>query len=112
LHYAAFLGYHQVSSVLLDALPDIFQVDEWLDHDDHTPLHLAVMKGFDKIVDIFLRHPEWTKWDNTRSGKVFLIACSLGHTSIVKMLLEKKVDVSIVNEEGEVSVSPSRIRLI
>lgn len=101
LHYAAFWGFPNMTRVLLSVSSDSLNEDGWADHDGHTPLYLAVMKGFDKVVSELVAMPGWKKWDGFGSASALIMACSFGHVSIVKLLLDKGVDVTAVNEEGE-----------
>jgi hypothetical protein len=111
IHYAAVLGFDEVVKKLLDALPNAFDIPGWRDNDGHSPLDLAIMKGNENVARIILEYPKWVKWQEPQypnevkthdSGQLLLMACSLGRSVIVKILLNNDVDIFSVNDDGEV----------
>jgi ankyrin repeat protein len=111
MHYAAVLGYDEIVRILLDALPNAFDLPGWGDNDGHSPLDLAITKGNENVARIILEYPNWGNWQKAQypnemkphdSGYLLLVACALGRTVIVKILLENGVDIFSVNNDGEV----------
>lgn len=112
MHYAAVLGYEEIVRIILEALPNAFDLPGWEDNDGHSPLDLAIMKGNENVARVILGYPDWRKWQELQnhsndakvhdSGQLLLMACSLGRSVIVKILLNNDVDVFSVNDDGEV----------
>lgn len=111
LHYAAVLGFDEIVRIILNALPNAFDLPGWGDSDGHSPLDLAVMKGNENVAQIFLEYPNWKKWQELKhpneikshdSGQLLVMACALGRSTIVNTLLSNDVDIFSANDHGEV----------
>jgi hypothetical protein len=76
-----------------------FNVNEEVDGNGYTALHLACWKGYHEIVSMFLAHPDINVNQKNNSGNTpFLRGCAHGKVEAVKVLLkDSRVDINMAD---------------
>ncbi|CAM9813257.1 unnamed protein product [Ectocarpus sp. 8 AP-2014] len=102
---AAFGGHLPVAEALLAAGVDVDTIGA-----TGTALHIAVLEGFDGIVDALLKKGANTELRDDDNRTALMDAAQFGHLHIVKALLAAHADVSARDSDGDTALHISASR--
>ena len=99
LHYVARSGDVALTRKVLELGADVDSVSS--EGIEGTPLHYSLQNGASEIVSLLLDHDASTEARTKQGNTPFLLACSWGQPSCLRILLERGAQAGVQNESAE-----------
>ncbi|BFZ22874.1 hypothetical protein BsWGS_25913 [Bradybaena similaris] len=98
LHHAALKGNVFATEKILHRCPQIVDIKK---DDGFSALHLAALNGHRDVAAKLLHFGAEIEIRNNRRQTPLFLAVSQGHTSIIELLVTKKANVNVTDEDGD-----------